>query len=147
MKKGPLNKFTCQIKDGRADFERRRTRTTPKDKDRNEEGDVKTLITINMIAGRLEPYRDEQKRGRQAYKEANIMAVEALFWHSINFELEADNKVAFPHFNPLVISTRVNRFVIKQILLNTGSFVNLITLEIFDKLDWTRRTFQGFPTS
>lgn len=58
------------------------------------------------------------------------MATEALSRH---FESETD-KVSTPHFDPLVTSARTNKFIMKQILIDTGSSINLITLEIFDKL-------------
>lgn len=51
MKNGALNKFTHQREDRRANFKKRRTRIAPKDKDMNEEDDVETLGTINMIEG------------------------------------------------------------------------------------------------
>lgn len=47
---------------------------------------------------------------------------------------EANNKVSSPHSDPLVISTRINRFVVNQILIDIGSSMNLITLEVFNKL-------------
>lgn len=62
------------------------------------------------------------------------MVVEVLSRHLINFELKIDNKVSIPHSNLLVISTRMNRFMVKQILIDTGSFVNLIMLMVFEKL-------------
>lgn len=43
------------MENGWANFKRRRTRTTPKDKDRNEEDGVETLGTINMIISGPEP--------------------------------------------------------------------------------------------
>lgn len=62
------------------------------------------------------------------------MVVEVLSWHLINFELKIDNKFSIPHSNLLVISARMNRFMVKQILIDTGSFVNLIMLMVFEKL-------------
>lgn len=97
VKKRALNKFTRQRKEGRADYERRRTKITPKEKDRNEEDNHETLGTINLIAGGPKSQRDEWKRGRQAYQEANIMAVEALSQNPINFESKAGNKVSSLH--------------------------------------------------
>lgn len=58
------------------------------------------------------------------------MATEALSRH---FESETD-KVSTPHFDPLVISARTNKFIMKRILIDTGSSINLITLEVFEKL-------------
>lgn len=62
------------------------------------------------------------------------MAVEALFQHPITFESETDNKISTSHSNPLVISARINKFVVKRILIDTGSSMNLVTLDAFDKL-------------
>lgn len=64
-----------------------------------------------MIVGGPELQRDEWKRGRQ--KEANVMVVEALSRHPINFELKVNSNVSSPHLDPLVISTRMNRFIVK----------------------------------
>ncbi|KAG8644046.1 hypothetical protein MANES_11G095280v8 [Manihot esculenta] len=77
--------------------------------------------------------RDERKKRRQASGEINIMATEALSRHPISFESETD-KVSTPHFDPLVTSARTNKFIMKRILIDTGSSINLITLEVFDKL-------------
>lgn len=63
-----------------------------------------------MIVGGPELQRDEWKRGRQ--KEANVMVVEALSRHPINFKLEVDNKVSSPHSDPLVNLAWMNRFII-----------------------------------
>lgn len=62
------------------------------------------------------------------------MAVQGLSRHPINFESEANNKVSSPHSDLLVILAKMNRFVVKQNLIDTGSFENLITLEVFNKL-------------
>lgn len=51
VKKGGLNKFIRQNEDGRASYKRRRAKAAPKEKDRNEEDDLETLETINMIDG------------------------------------------------------------------------------------------------
>lgn len=49
-----MNKFTYQSEDGKASYERRRGRTAPKEKEKNEEDDLETLGTINMIVGGIE---------------------------------------------------------------------------------------------
>lgn len=85
-----------------------------------------------MIVGGLQSQRHEQKGGRQ--KKANVLTVEALFQQPINFELEVENKVSSLQFDLLVISARMNRFIVKQIFIDTGSSVNLIKLKVFNKL-------------
>lgn len=46
-------------------------------------------------------------------KEVNVMVEEGLSRHPINFKSKADNKVSSPHSDPLVISARMNRFILK----------------------------------
>lgn len=87
-----------------------------------------------MIVGGPQSVRDERKRRKQVTKEAKIMAVETLSQSPITFRSELDKKVSTPHSNPLVITTRINKFVVKRILINTGSSVNLIILDVLRKL-------------
>lgn len=67
------------------------------------------------------------------------MTVEALSRHLINFKSEVENKMSSSYSDPLVISTRVNRFVVKRILIEMGSFINLIMLEVFDKMSLDKK--------
>lgn len=56
------------------------------------------------------------------------MVVESLSQHLITL-----NMISTPHSGPLVISARI-MFMVKRILIDIEIFINLITLDIFDKL-------------
>lgn len=58
------------------------------------------------------------------------MVVETLSQNPITFRFETDNKISTPHSDPLVISTKINKFMIKKILIDTRSSVNQITLDV-----------------
>lgn len=88
-----------------------------------------------MIAGGYESTRNERKRRKRVCEEANIMVVEALSQHPIIFELETNNKVSTPHSDPLVISVKMNKFMVKRILIDIGNFISLLTLDVFGKLE------------
>lgn len=62
------------------------------------------------------------------------MTIETLSQHTIIFGLEAKNKILTPHSDSLVISARMNKFIVKRILIGIGSFVNPFILDVFDKL-------------
>lgn len=83
-----------------------------------------------MITRGPKSLRDERKKRRQASGEVNLIGNRGII---PTFESETD-KVSTPHFDPLVTSARTNKFIMKRILIDTGSSINLITLEVFEKL-------------
>lgn len=53
----------------------------------------------------------------------------------IRGKFELTNRVIeTQHNDPLVISVRLNRYNVRQVLEDTGTSVNLLTLEVFNKL-------------
>ncbi len=59
---------------------------------------------------------------------------EALYLDTIIFSTEDYEKVKRPHSDPLVINILLNRYTMRRTLIDNGSSVNLINLEVYEKL-------------
>ncbi|KAJ9178771.1 hypothetical protein P3X46_010628, partial [Hevea brasiliensis] len=45
-----------------------------------------------------------------------------------------DHEVKQPHSDLLVVSVQINRYIVRQVLIDTGRSVNLLTKEVLEKL-------------
>lgn len=63
-----------------------------------------------------------------------IMTIEELYLKPITVSSPEDNKVIVPHSDPLIILVRMNKFLMKRILINTECFMNLVTFNVCEKL-------------
>lgn len=73
------------------------------------------------------------------------MAVEKLCQKPITFYYEEGSKVASPYLDPSVIFKRTNKFFVKRILINTGSSVNLTTVDLYEKLGLQKKNLAKVP--
>lgn len=45
-----------------------------------------------------------------------------------------DKTIQSSYFNPIMVSVKLNKYEVRQVLVDTGSSINLITFDIFYKL-------------
>lgn len=68
-----------------------------------------------------------------------IIVVKELYQNLITFNSPKDNKVTISYSNPLIISVRIKKFLIKRILIDIGSLGNVVTLDMYEKLGMEKK--------
>ncbi|XP_050233350.1 uncharacterized protein LOC126681837 [Mercurialis annua] len=94
----------------------------------------KDVVGVVHIIDGGEPYRNTQKKKRNRRGSATIFAIEREIVPEVSFGPDDGQHVKGPHNDALVIEAVIRNHLVKQILVDEGSSVNLLTLEAFKEM-------------
>ncbi|XP_050238331.1 uncharacterized protein LOC126687817 [Mercurialis annua] len=109
----------------------RKGESTEKEEQNKKQKEVAGVV--NVIEGG-EPYSNNQKKKRNRRGSATVFAIEREVIPEISFGPNDGHHVKGPHNDALVIEAIIRNHLVKRILVDEGSSVNLLTLEAFKEM-------------
>lgn len=97
----------------------------------------KPIDVIYIIAGGPNNCKGENKKGS---KDVLLIEKDTLAKQEVMFGL-SDRVTEISNNDLLVVSTRLNKYEVKWVFINIGCLINLLTLDIYNKLGLDKNIF------